>query len=452
MTMLRNWGLLIAVVVVSGLAIFGLQSFRGEGAGDDGPVTALPAAYAQGLDAAGRGDWSAAASAFEAALAAAPDAPPLLFALGTAYAESGRKLSAAVYLNAYLEAWPDARNARAVRAQIRTLVTPYRDAARDMANEAVAQLDGIVNDEARAVRSRAMAAQLLDLSPAVFGTYGDFAAKHPSRITEATVDYVIARGTGLSAPAVAQGWLAAAIEAEAGAASEDVWRAGCFPIDLFAAPAYVPCESLIAQGTDRVQACLNHQAGVGASNRVVQRGDRDLFASHLYFYAAARLWASGAGSQAIVGPLGDSYKARNVRGRQQGTTGRALSRNCGTWPGNLHGLQIIYLADGSGMEAWLPTPPPGEPLSSSRVDFSKPAPVAASVPAVPPWRTWREVVTQKTIDVGPERVALPFDDPVFGDLSDAVRVIGRETAETRPERLGTLAWRLGLLVQRLDPL
>lgn len=444
MTLLRKWGILIAAVVATGLAFFGTQMFRGEIA-DDGPVTPLPAAYSAGLDAAGRGDWSTAATEFEAALAVAPDAPPLLFALSTAYVESGKHLRGVVYLQAYLEAWPDARNAKAVKARIKSLVAPYRDAARQMAEEAVAQLDGIVDDRARAALSRAMAGRLLDLRPGVFDGYDAFAATHPSRITEATLDYIIARGTGLSAPEVAHIWLAGAIEAEANAASEDVGRAGCDAlVSLAAPPAYQPCESFIAQGADRVQACVNEQAGVGALNRTVLRGNRDSFASHLSFYAAARLWASGVDGKTIVGPLIDSYKTRHALGRAQATGGDVSSRDCGSWPGKAQDLNFIHFADGSGMEAWLP--PPGE-----RVDFSKAAPAGRGVPVAPPLRTWRAVVGEKVIDVGPERAALSFDDPVFGDLSDAVRVIGRETAETRPERLSTLAWRLGLLVQRLDP-
>jgi tetratricopeptide (TPR) repeat protein len=435
MTILRNWGLLIGAVVIGGLGLFAFLMFGGEG--DDGPVTVLPEAYSQGVAAADRGDWSAAAAAFETALSAQPDAPPLLFALGAAYAESGQKLRAAVYLNAYLEAWPDARNARAVKAQIKALVAPYREAARAMAEEAVVQLDGIVDDAARGARSRALVGQLLDLRPAVFDGFAAFAAKHPSRVTEATLNHILARGTGVSAPEVARAWLADAIEGESRAAGEDVWRAGCADGTAYAAPQ--ACSVL--QGAE-AQACFNDQAGVGSTTRRVMRGDPDAFASRLNFYAAARLWVQGVDGQAIVAPLVQSYNSRNALARQHAASDLFSPARCSGWPGDDGGISFIPLIDGSGIEGW---------LSNGKIDLSRPAPGEPKVPAAQPWRTWTAVVAEKTIDVGPDRTTVPFNDPVFGDLSDAVRVIGRETAEARPERLGTLAWRLGLLVQRLDP-
>jgi tetratricopeptide (TPR) repeat protein len=431
----KKWGLLITVALAIAVGAV-LPSLLREA---DGQVMTLPPSYSDGLQAAEQGDWSAAAHAFEAAAAADPNAPPLLFALGTAYAESGQRLRAAVYLNAYLEAWPDAPNVRAVKARIKDIVTPFHAAARDMAAEAVEQLDGIVDDEARALRSRAMAARLIDLGPGLFDDFAAFAQRHASGLTSATMNHLIARGTIIHAPEEAYALLATAIEAESDAAAQDIRRAGCADATVYAAPEV--CSEV---GLERAQACYNAEAGVGSTRRRTIPGNRAAFARHLDFYAAAYLWVNGADHETIVRRLADAYAEQNARLRADAGNSAFSPMNCGFWPGKVPGteLNIIYFADGSGMEAW---------SAAGRVEVMKPAPSPPAFSAPPTLRPWRNVIAERRIEVGPERLVLAFDDVTFGDLSSAVRIIGREPPETRPELLSSLALKLGLLVQRLDP-
>ncbi len=90
------------------------------------PTYPLPDAFWRGMAAADGGDWTRAADEFRVSLAAAPDAPPVYLAMGTALGELGQNLRAALHLKAYLELWPDSPNADRVHARIMRLTAPYK--------------------------------------------------------------------------------------------------------------------------------------------------------------------------------------------------------------------------------------------------------------------------------------------------------------------------------------
>ncbi|MBI1212152.1 MAG: hypothetical protein GC190_11865 [Alphaproteobacteria bacterium] len=422
----RTWTLL--AIAAAGASAIGAFVWFGT-AVDEGPEVPLPAAYATGLAAAERGDTTAAIGAFEEALAADPNAFPLLYALGSTHIEAGRPLVGAIYLSAYLEAFPNAPNASRVKDQVAGIAATYRDAAEKMAKEAVVQLDAIGNDQTRASRAAEMAGRFIDLG---FG-FDDLARHHPSGMTVATLNHVTKRGLAASAPEKSFKLLTVAIDSEADAAAKDIASVGCTEL---AAEAPRICSML---SLDRAQACYDEQAGVGATVHHAVPGNRTQFARTLEFWVAVNLWLTGADHERLVKPLANAYASQRERALAEKNA--FWPGRCTTWPAHSP-ASIIYLTDGVSMEAW---------INRGRINLAKPGKSPAPPPALAPLKAWRTVVTEKRVDVGPERTELAFDDAVFGDLGTAVGAIGRETTEARAGMLSSLALKLGLLTQRLDP-
>lgn len=93
------------------------------------PTYPLPDSFWRGMLAAESGQWKRAIEEFRISLVAAPEAPPVYLAMGTAQGELGQNLLAAVHLKAYVELWPDSPNADRIHARIMRLTEPYRQIA-----------------------------------------------------------------------------------------------------------------------------------------------------------------------------------------------------------------------------------------------------------------------------------------------------------------------------------
>lgn len=135
--------------------------------------------FERGKIAAGQQAWDLALEHFEEAHKYAPKAPEVLYALGTTHEQVGHPVVAAVFLHAYLEAWPDAPNADRVQRKILELEVFTDRLAKDLFKEALSAAEGLPElrwDVQRAViKSMAEAGEL--------GLVRDFGLKHPSGVS-----------------------------------------------------------------------------------------------------------------------------------------------------------------------------------------------------------------------------------------------------------------------------
>jgi len=100
-----------------------------------------------GKIAAKQGAWDLALEHFEKAHKQAPKVPGVLYALGTTHEQVGHPVVAAVFLRAYLEAWPDAPNADTVQSKILGLEVFIDRLVKDLFKEAWAAAEAIPKDQ-----------------------------------------------------------------------------------------------------------------------------------------------------------------------------------------------------------------------------------------------------------------------------------------------------------------
>lgn len=98
---------------------------------------AFEEAFQRGLDAAKNKEWETALTYFKAAAQETPSYPPLIFNLGLAHKNLGRRLAALSWFKAYLKAVPDSPRAQALEPEIAALKSDLEYAAREIFRQAV---------------------------------------------------------------------------------------------------------------------------------------------------------------------------------------------------------------------------------------------------------------------------------------------------------------------------